>query len=112
MKNTKIIAIDFDGTLTTENTWPEIGEPNETVLALARYYRAKGYELILWTCRDGVRLDEAVEWCRNREVTFDAVNDNLDRVKEEYGMNARKVYADVYIDDKSVNPDMIALLEI
>ncbi len=28
LKSVKIIAVDFDGTL-CENSWPEIGEPNE-----------------------------------------------------------------------------------
>lgn len=33
---------------------------------------------------------------------FDAVNDNLRSVKEDYG-NPRKIVADLYIDDRAEN---------
>ncbi len=31
----------------------------------------------LWTCRAGEALSKAVEWCREHDLEFDAVNDNL-----------------------------------
>ena len=30
--NSKIIAVDFDGTL-CENKWPDIGKPNEKIIS-------------------------------------------------------------------------------
>lgn len=60
-----------------------------------------GDKLILWTCREGALLDEAVLWCLNRGLKFDAVNDNLPEDIEKYGNNCRKVNADVYLDDKN-----------
>ena len=47
---------------------------------------------------------EAVEWCRKWELEFDAVNENLPEIIERYGSDGRKIYADVYIDDKSCFP--------
>lgn len=94
-----IYAVDFDGTL-CKNAWPGIGEPNYPLISLLRYLREReGHELILWTMREGKALDEAVDWCAEHRLEFDAVNDNSERMKEIYGNNPRKVYADYYIDD-------------
>ena len=43
-------------------------------------------------------------WCRKWELEFDAVNENLPEIIERYGSDGRKIYADVYIDDKSCFP--------
>ena len=57
----KIYAVDFDGTL-CENAWPNIGEPKSDVIYMLKKLRKEGSKLILWTCREGVLLDEAVMW--------------------------------------------------
>ena len=100
----KIIAIDFDGTLCTNN-WPEIGDPNfELIDCLLAEQKVAGSKLILWTCRTGDQLDAAVKWCQDHGLYFDAVNDNLPEQIEMYGNNSRKIFADIYVDDKSLNP--------
>ncbi|MDR1061788.1 MAG: hypothetical protein LBL83_11405 [Clostridiales bacterium] len=103
------IAVDFDGTL-CENRFPEIGEPKPLVIAFVRQQVAKGARIILHTCREnGARralLDEAVAWCAAREIPIHAVNENPDSAFPElYGTGAagRKVYADLYIDDKAIS---------
>ena len=102
MKN-KIIAVDFDGTL-CEDRYPEIGEANTDLMcALKVWQQHYGAKLILWTCRVGDRLDEAVEFCKQHGLIFDAVNENLPESIERYGGDSRKINADVYIDDKSKN---------
>ena len=45
-----------------------------------------------------------MEWCRKWELEFDAVNENLPEIIERYGSDGRKIYADVYNDDKSCFP--------
>lgn len=65
--------------------------------------RKQGNKVILWTCRVGDRLQEAVEWCKQYGLEFDAVNDNLPEMIERYGSNSRKIYYDCLIDDKCVN---------
>lgn len=98
----KIIAVDFDGTL-CENKWPEIGEANMQLIWHLTEQREKyGARLILWTCRVGDKLIEALEWCRLRGLIFDAVNENLPDVIEWMGGDTRKIYADEYIDDRAV----------
>lgn len=97
----RTIAIDFDGTLCT-NEWPRIGRPDYAVIRRALAERAAGAALILWTCREGKLLDEAVAACRSRGLTFDAVNDSTAEWKAHYGNNPRKIGANEYWDDKSV----------
>ena len=99
----QIIAVDFDGTLCTD-CFPDIGQPNTALIVLLQGLKQQGRQIILWTCRCGKQLEEAVEWCRKRELEFDAVNENLPEIIEKYGSDGRKIYADVYIDDKSCFP--------
>lgn len=95
-----IIAVDFDGTLCT-NRWPEIGEPNNELIDYLKNRQRNGEKLILWTNRVGDRLTEAVAWCKERGLIFDAVNDNLPEIVEAFGANCRKIFANEYIDDRN-----------
>lgn len=100
----QIIAVDFDGTLCYSN-WPSLGEPNKALIAYLREWRQRGNKLILWTCRVGEALTNAVEWCHSQELYFDAVNDNLPEIVAFYGSNSRKVTCDYYIDDRMLLPE-------
>lgn len=101
----KIIAVDFDGIL-CEDKFPEIGKPNYEVISFVREMIDRGHEVILWTSRADGRLVEATQWCEDRGLHFCAVNDNAPSNKEKYEElhpnGTRKVYADFYLDDKSV----------
>lgn len=97
-----IVAVDFDGTL-CENAFPNIGEPKWDVIEAVKEYQGYGWKTILWTCRNFESLDQAVEWCKQHGLEFDAINTNLPEVQEFFGGgDTRKVFADVYIDDKNV----------
>ena len=98
-----IIAVDFDGTL-CEQCWPEIGKPNIRLIGELIYRKSMGDKLILWTCRAGEQLDNAVKWCKEYGLVFDSVNDNLPEIVNLYGSNSRKITADIYIDDRSMQP--------
>lgn len=97
----KAIAIDFDGCL-CENDWPEIGAPHMDVITAAIDEKKNGAALILWTCRVGERLGEAVAWCAGFGLEFDAVNANLPERIAAYQNDCRKVNADEYWDDRAV----------
>ena len=99
----KIIAVDFDGTLCF-SSWPDLGEPNEPLIAYLKEWRNKGNKLILWTCRAGEPLRDALRWCSDMQIEFDAVNDNLPEIVALYGNNSRKITCDYYIDDRAVLP--------
>lgn len=101
MTRNKIIAVDFDGTL-CENKFPEIGEPHTHIIQTLLYEQEEGAKLILWTCRTGDLLKNAVEWCAKQGVQFDAVNENLPEIIESFGGDTRKIFANEYWDDLAV----------
>jgi hypothetical protein len=112
----KIIAVDFDKTLCYSN-YPELGEPNLTLIEILKRLKNQGHRLILWTCRTNEPLEAAVKWCTNHGLTFDSINEDVPGIGEELGIDgswydsARKVYADIYIDDKCVSVTEFNLLE-
>lgn len=101
-----IIACDFDGTL-CENEYPNIGKPIKATIDYIKNKKAKGARIILWTCREGEFLIQAVNWCKLHNIEFDAVNKNIDEMINLFGSDSRKIYADEYIDDKAVNVNSI-----
>ena len=102
----QIIAVDFDGTLCFSK-WPELGEPNRPLIEYLKSQRSSGNKLILWTCRAGEALEKAVSWCRDQQLEFDAVNDNLPEIVELYGTNSRKITCDFY-SNRPITPRHIA----
>lgn len=102
----KIYAFDFDGTLCT-NKFPEIGEPIAETIELAKKVKSRGNYIILNTMRKKGNLEEAVKWCKEQGIVFDAVNDNLPHMKEFFKNNPRKIFANYYIDDHNMFVDVI-----
>lgn len=96
----KLIAVDFDGTV-VEHNYPEIGREMLFAFATLRALQQKGNRLILWTYREGARLDEAVAYCKRHGFVFDAVNENYPGEREEGNYN-RKLKADIFIDDRNL----------
>lgn len=133
----KIIAVDFDGTL-CENKYPEIGEP------VIGYYRGwkgdkyfscrfhfikllialqeMGNKIILFTCRGGEQLEEAVSWCDNLfGLKFDAVNNDVEETLQKYAptlelrnqlSTTRKIYADEYLEKNLILLDGKSLYDM
>ena len=97
----KIIAVDFDGCLATNN-WPDIGEPIPETIAALRNEQFFGAKVILWTCRRGDALGAAINWCAERRIFFDAINANLPEIVEAFGGDTVKVFANEYWDDRAV----------
>lgn len=90
-KKPKIIAVDFDGTLCT-NKYPEIGEPNLEIIKYLKQQKEQGAKIILWTCRSGDLLKNALNWCQNHKIALDCVNENLPEVTESFGSDTRKIF--------------------
>ena len=96
-----IIAVDFDGTI-VEDAYPEIGKPKQFAFAALKELQ-KTNQLILWTCREGRFLQDAVEFCKQNGVVFYAVNKNYpEEVCQDNGNFMRKIDADVFIDDRNI----------
>lgn len=106
-----IIAVDFDGTI-VEHEYPRIGRERQFAVAALKQLKADGHILILWTYREGQRLEEALEWCRKRGLEFHCVNSN-----DPFAVPAggpRKIHADIYIDDRNIGglPEWGAIYEM
>jgi len=97
----RILAVDFDGTL-AKNEYPKIGEANIRLISMLSQLREQGkVQLILYTCRVDPYLQEAIDWCKLRGLEFDAINDNVQFIKDCWDENGPKPFADWYLDDKS-----------
>lgn len=102
-----IIAIDFDGTITAKTAYPELGEPNMKVINAIKNAQAQGAKIVLWTNRqdDSTEVPNAlalaVKFCEQYGIIFDGLNCNLPEAIELFPIDARKISADYYIDDKS-----------
>jgi hydroxymethylpyrimidine pyrophosphatase-like HAD family hydrolase len=95
-----IIAVDFDGTI-VEHKYPAMGKEIPYAIKTLKLFQKKGHKLILWTYRSGKELEEAVKFCEDRGLFFHAVNNNYDG--EEFDNTySRKIYADIYIDDRNL----------
>lgn len=90
-----IIAVDYDGILETADGM------NTTLLNRLRANQRRGDAVILWTCREGRTLTEALRKLRAVGFVPTLVNENTPDVIRRFGRNTRKIYADVYIDDKA-----------
>lgn len=95
-----IIAVDFDGTLAITD-YPRIVSPIPKTIAFCKERQAKGDTLILWTCRCGEALAEAIKWCAEQGLVFDYVNGNPPEKIDLWG-ETRKVFADIYLDDHNM----------
>ena len=90
-----IIATDFDGTL-------QIGkEPNVRLMQMLKNEQAHGSIVILWTCREGKALRDALVFLNEHGFRPNYVNQNAPEAVRMLKRDPRKVYADVYIDDRS-----------
>lgn len=102
-----IIAVDFDNCLAKTNF--HIGDStivcaNENVISYIKRKQEEGAQIVLWTCRHGEYLSEALVWCKEQGLCFDAVNDDVPEIIKKWGDNrSKKITADMYIDDLAVN---------
>lgn len=102
-REVKVAAIDFDGTLFTEDRFPEVGDPIYKNIEYVKSLRENGVELILYTNREGALLEDAISACEKVGLEFDAYNENLKWRINLYDNDCRKIGADIYFDDKAVD---------
>ncbi len=96
------IAVDFDGTL-VEHAYPRLGTELPRAFHFLSALQSLGVKLILFTMRDGVHLEAAVEFCRSKGIEFFGVNNNPDQTWSD----SRKVFAQLYIDDAGAGCPLI-----
>ena len=92
-----IIAVDFDDTLRFTD-----GTPNTHLITRLKGEQKRGAIVILWTCRTGKSLVDALLYLRQFGFTPNLVNQNTWQTISALGYDPRKILADVYIDDKNL----------
>lgn len=94
----KIVAVDFDNTIAIPDE--DFKGLKEVPLAIQtlKDLRDFGYFLILWTCRTGEMLDQALQFLSDRDVQIDTVNENYPELSFQ---TSRKIYYDILIDDRN-----------
>lgn len=94
-----IIAIDFDGTVCIDR-YPGFGPLVPNAKKVINQLHSQGHYIIINTCRAGNELISAINYLLEKGIKFDRVNDNHPEMTAKYGVT-RKVFADVYIDDRN-----------
>ncbi len=96
----KTIAVDFDGTIAYE-AYPEIGGFKPHAERVLKKINEHGGKIIIWTCRTGDQAELVKTMLLNAGIQFEEFNDNLKDGRDMFPDNSRKVFADVYIDDRA-----------
>lgn len=92
-----ILAVDFDGTLYDGD------QVNYKLINRLKSNQKQGDIVILWTCRDGKRLTEALNILAKSGFKPNLVNQNTPQAIQSLGYDPRKILADIYIDDKAIS---------
>ena len=90
-----IIAVDYDGTLFDGN------KLNVRLIAQLRNAQRSGDTVILWTCREGKTLAEALDTLYRAGFRPSLINSNAPETIRRLHHDSRKIFADIYIDDKA-----------
>ena len=97
-----IIAIDFDGTI-VHDAFPKIGPLQPYAKDVINRLHQAGHYIIIWTSRNNASLIEAVNYLLEKGVSFDRINDSEPENRSQYTHDTRKIYADIYIDDRNLS---------
>lgn len=98
-----ILAIDFDLTICMSD-YPKLGNERFNAGYTIRKLVEEGYGVVINTCREGLHLASAIEWLHEHNIPYHYINCNFPHLIEKYGADCRKISADMYIDDKGVEP--------
>jgi hydroxymethylpyrimidine pyrophosphatase-like HAD family hydrolase len=100
-ENSKIIAVDFDGTV-VEDKYPAIGKPMLFAVETLKRLQSDGHKLVLWTYRYGKTLQDAVAFFEENGIQLYAVNSSYEGEVFNEQKASRKINADIFIDDRNV----------
>lgn len=90
------IAVDFDGTI-IENGFPSSNRLLPGAKETINKYYEMGCWISIWTCRENYFKEEAKQFLIKNGINFHDINSG----SPEFS-HGRKIYANVYIDDKSM----------
>lgn len=94
--NTKVIAVDFDDTITKHAPYPIQGELRKDARKYLHKLHDKGYRLVLWSARVGNSYEMAKTLCERWKLPIEFDSDEL-----IHGSSG-KLVASFYVDDKAI----------
>lgn len=62
-------------------------------------------DIIIWTCRSDNELEKCKQFLKDNKIHFDYINTNTDYIQKLWDFEhftSPKIYADFYIDDRSI----------
>lgn len=94
------VAFDFDKTIANTDENHNIKSlKQKTVDDLLKYYKNINNIIIIWTCRDGDMLNQALKFLNDNKIPYDYVNEN-----PLCGFDcSNKIFAHKYYDDRAIN---------
>lgn len=99
--NKLIISVDFDGVIVVEN-YPDIGNLMTGAKETINKWYNQGHTILINTCRAGVFLERCKDFLYANSIMFHHLNENPPELIKRYGMDTRKLSADIYIDDRNM----------
>lgn len=108
----KIIAIDFDNTITDGYIFPgsKLRKDADRVIQKIKNY---GGTITIWTCRGKSQENIVKEFLKKNNIPYDYFNEPSKESLELYGVaDSPKIWAEKYIDDASIHCNEINWLEI
>lgn len=104
VKKQLVIGVDFDGTL-VEESFPTIGALKQEVVEFINKAKSLGHLIIIWTARSGEPLKEATDFLNKNNINYDYINDNPECEWARRGEQGRKIFCDIYLDDRALHVD-------
>jgi len=98
---TKVIAIDFDGTIAEYKGFKGkgiFGKPIKGVNFVLNKLKNEGHTLVINTTR--LEIHQVGEYLEKHDIPYDYINHNPEDIKRQ--LHPCKVDADIYIDDKAL----------
>ena len=89
------IAVDFDGTITQQNIYPDVGPFRKNAINVLKALQEKGNDICLWTCRNRETLAKALSCLKAQGFTPNYVN------CAPFTTGSQKIVANIYIDDSA-----------
>lgn len=100
-----VVAVDFDGTIVyhlyPDTSLVERVDNGVAAVSVLKRLQEAGVLVVVWTCREGDLLNQAVHWLISKGFTADGYNENAVVCD---GFAEHKVLADWYFDDRGWPP--------
>lgn len=96
----QLFAIDLDGTI-VEESFPEIGQLKPHAIRVMKRIKENGGKIAIWTSRSTSQAGKVQKFLAENNIPYDVYNEPFPEIKEKYEATSRKVFADIYIDDRA-----------